>query len=265
MTLRLENKKAIVTGGASGIGAATVAKFVAEGAQVILSDINESLAQTVIEQLGADKVSFIKCDVGDNDQILNLVDQSLETLGRIDILFNNAGISGFGETPDIDDEQWFRVINVNLHAVFFACRKVIPIMKAQGGGAIVNTASISGLGGDYGMAAYNAAKGAVANLTRTMALDHAKDNIRVNSLCPGLIDTPIISVMKHAEEYDEFVRSELPSGRTGTPEEMANVVAFLASDEASYVSGVNMVADGAKTSHTGMMNYTRWARNAIQE
>jgi meso-butanediol dehydrogenase/(S,S)-butanediol dehydrogenase/diacetyl reductase len=263
--MRLENKKAIVTGGASGIGAATVAKFVAEGAQVVFSDINELPAQTIIEQLGADNVSFIKCDVGDSEQISALIDQSLQTLGRIDILFNNAGISGFGETPDIDDQQWFKVMDVDLHSVFFACREVIPLMKAQGGGAIVNTASISGLRGDYGMAAYNAAKGAVANLTRTMALDHAKDNIRVNALCPGLIDTQITSILKHMDEYEAFLQSELPMGRAGTAEEMANVVAFLASDEASYVSGVNMVADGAKTCHTGMMNYTRWATNAAQE
>lgn len=261
MTLRLENKKAIITGGASGIGAATVAKFVAEGAQVVLGDINDTLAATVVERIGADKVTFIHCDVGDKDQISNLVDQSLKELGRIDILFNNAGIAGFGEVPDIDDEQWLNVTNVDMHAVFYACRNVIPIMKAQGGGSIVNTASISGLGGDYGMAAYNATKAAVSNLTRTMALDHAKDNIRVNALCPGLIDTPIIAAMKQMEEYDEFIKNELPMGRPGTAEEMANVVAFLASDEASYVSGHNMVADGAKTGHTGMMNYVRWFEN----
>jgi meso-butanediol dehydrogenase/(S,S)-butanediol dehydrogenase/diacetyl reductase len=259
MSGRLQNKRAIITGGASGIGAASVRKFVAEGAQVVISDINEALAILLIGECGEDRVTYVECNVGDQSQVNRMIDQAREWLGGIDILFNNAGIGCYGETPDLDEQQWHDVINIDLNSVFYSCKKIIPIMRQQGGGAIVNTASISGLGGDYGMSAYNAAKGAVANYTRTLALDHARDNIRVNALCPGLVDTPIISALKRNPDYDAFVKSQLPAQRPGTPEEMANVAAFLASDEASYVSGVNLVVDGAKTAHTGMMNYVQWA------
>lgn len=146
--MRLKNRKAIITGGASGIGAACVAKFIAEGAQVVLSDINSELALSVVEKFGDDKVRFVECNVGDQSQINKMIDRAAEWLGRIDILFNNAGIGSYGETPDVEDDHWLDVINTDLNSVFFACKKVIPIMKAQGGGSIINTASISGLGGD---------------------------------------------------------------------------------------------------------------------
>jgi len=193
MSGRLQNKRAVITGGASGIGAASVGKFIAEGARVVISDIDEALASSLISEFDDDRVSYIDCNVGDQEQVNRMIEQALQWLGGIDILFNNAGIGSFGETPRMPEHHWHEVINIDLNSIFYACKKTIPIMREQGGGAIVNTASISGLGGDYGMPAYNAA--------------------------------------------------------------------FLASDEASYVSGVNLVVDGAKTAHTGMMNYPRWAEN----
>ncbi len=260
MTLRLEGKTAIITGAASGIGAATARKFVSEGARVVVSDVNEELGDQVAGELGPNRATFIACDVGNMDQVSQLISAGLDWLGSIDILFNNAGIPVFSETPDLDPKDWHRVIAVNLDSVFYCCKEVIPIMREKKGGSIINTASVSGLFGDRGFSAYNAAKGAVVNYTRSLAVDHAKDGIRVNALCPGLIATPIINAMKQFPQFEDYVRNGIPVSRTGTPEEMANVVAFLASDEASYVSGAMIVADGAKTADGGLPNMLDWVK-----
>jgi meso-butanediol dehydrogenase/(S,S)-butanediol dehydrogenase/diacetyl reductase len=258
MTLRLENKTAIVTGGASGIGASTVRKFVAEGARVVVSDVNEELGNQVAGEFSPDLTTFVRCDVGNMDQVSELISKGVDWLGSIDILFNNAGIGAFSETPDLDPDEWHRVISIDLNSVFYSCRKVIPIMRDQDGGSIINTASVSGLFGDNGFSAYNAAKGAVVNYTRSLAVDHGKDGIRVNALCPGLIDTPIITAMRQFPQFEEYTKNGIPAGRAGTPDEMANVVAFLASDEASYISGATIVADGGKTAHGGLPNMMGW-------
>ena len=259
MSGKLQDKRAIITGGASGIGAASVRKFIAEGARVVLSDIDETMALKLIGEYDTNRVTYIACNVGDQEQLNQMIDQSLHWLGGLDILFNNAGIGAIGETPETAEDRWHDVLNIDLNSVFYACKKAIPVMKKFGGGAIINTASISGLSADFGMPAYNAAKGAVVNYTRALALDHAKDNIRVNAVCPGLIDTSITAAFRRSKDYNAFISNELPTGRAGSPEEVANVVAFLASKDASYVSGINLVVDGAKTAHTGMMNYTQWA------
>jgi meso-butanediol dehydrogenase/(S,S)-butanediol dehydrogenase/diacetyl reductase len=258
MTLRLENKTAIITGGASGIGAATARKFVAEGARIVISDVDEERGNKVAAEFATGLATFIPCDVGNMDQVSHLISKGLDRLGSIDILFNNAGIGSFSETPDLDPDEWHRVISIDLDSVFYGCRKVIPIMREQHSGSIINTASVSGLFGDNGFAAYNAAKGAVINYTRSLAVDHGKDGIRVNALCPGLIDTPIITAMRQFPQFEEYTKNGIPIGRAGSPEEMANVVAFLASDEASYVSGATIVADGAKTAHGGLPNMLGW-------
>ena len=141
-----------------------------------------------------------------------------QRFGRLDVLVNNAGIGSFGETPDVDPEQWHRVIAVDLHSVFYGCRAAIPQLRRAGGGAIVNTASISGLGGDYGFAAYNAAKGAVVNYTRTLALDHAKDGIRTNAVCPGPIDTPLAALLvSNATIVAEYARRDPAWAASGAP------------------------------------------------
>ena len=177
--------------------------------------------------------------------------------GGLDILVSNAGIGSFGEAPDMDPEMWHRVIAIDLDGVFFGARAAIPAMRARGGGVIVNTASISGLGGDYGFAAYNAAKAAVINLTRTLAIDHGKDNIRVNALAPGLVSTPITSGLAAIPGLAEAWNALIPLGRPAQPEEMAEVIAFLASDAASYITGTTIVADGRMTARTGQPNFTR--------
>ena len=247
MTDRFSGKTAIVTGAASGIGAAITALLAGEGARVLAVDINEV-------QAGGSNVLGHVCDVTDAAQVKDMVDAAVQRLGRIDLLFNNAGVGCLLETADMDDATWEKVFAVNVHAILYACRAVIPLMRAQGGGAIVNTASISGLLADYGFTAYNASKGAVVNYTRSLAIDLARDNIRVNALCPGFIaETGLTGAVKSTPLGDAWERA-IPMGRGGTAAEMAKAAAFLASDDASYITGANLVADGGITAHTGQPN-----------
>lgn len=246
-TKRFENKVAVITGAASGIGAATARLMAAEGALLVLADIGDEGGQTLAADL--ENAIAVKCDVSKAADVEALIKTATGKHGRIDILFNNAGIGSFSNTVELQPAEWERVIAVDLHSVYYACHYAIPYMPR--GSAIVNTASISGLGGDYRFAAYNAAKGAVINYTRALAIDHARDGIRVNALCPGLVATPITSGLQQLPGLKEEWEKRIPLGRAAEPEEMANVVAFLASDAASYVTGTIMVADGGTTAHTG--------------
>lgn len=255
---RLSGKYAVVTGGASGIGAATATRFVAEGARVVIADVQDDAGEALALDLGGDACRYVRCDVTSPEEIGALLDEAATFFaasgGTLNVLFNNAGIGLLGEVPDVTPEAWARVMDVDLNAVFHACRLAIPTMRANGGGSIVNTASVSGLGGDYGMAAYNTAKGALVNLTRTMALDHGKDGIRVNALCPGYIETGLTARFQQMPELQRAFETSVALGRAGSAEEMANVVTFLASDEASYVTGAAIVADGGRMAHTGQPN-----------
>ena len=171
--------------------------------------------------------------------------------------FNNAGIGAFGKTPDLDPEVWLRTFAVDVHSVFYGCRAAIPLLRERGGGCIVNTASISGLAGDYGLSAYNAAKGAVVNYTRAVALEHARENIRVNAVCPGPVETPLAqSLLRHPRVAEAYARA-IPMGRAGRAEEVAAVAAFLASDDASYVTGTMVVVDGGLLAATGQPDFHR--------
>lgn len=258
--MRFENKVAVITGGASGIGAATARLLALEGAHVVIGDLQTDIGSVLAGEIGGD---FVHVDVSERAQVEALVAHAADTHGGLDILFNNAGIGSFGETPDLDPEDWRRVFAVDIDAVFYACRVAIPLMRARGGGAIVNTASISGLGGDYGFSAYNAAKGALVNYTRTLAVDHGKDGIRVNALCPGYIDTPLAAPLKAIPGLVDAWLPQIPLQRAGSSEEMAKVVAFLASDDASYVTGTIMVADGGMTARTGQPNFVGLAGAAL--
>ncbi len=260
MERKFAGKVVFITGAASGIGAATARRFAKEGAELMLADLNADELAGVAEELGADGggVAFQATDVSDIEQVDACTQAAVDRFGRIDVLFNNAGIGSAGKTPDIDPDTWHEVIAVDLHSVFYGCRAAIPHMRAAGGGAIINTASISGTHGDYGLAAYNAAKGGVVNYTRTLAIDHARENIRVNAVCPGPIETgmlgPVIEMFPAI--MDEYA-SLIPMGRIGTPEEIAGAVAFLASDDASYITGTTLVIDGGVTAATGQPNFTR--------
>lgn len=252
---KFTGRVAVITGAASGIGAATARLFASEGAKLVLADINIDDAKSLAGEL-PDAVAK-ECDVSKREQVEALVEFALSTYGQIDILFNNAGIGSYGSTAEMSVEQWENVIAVDLHSVFYACRAAIPHMKP--GSAIVNTASISGLFGDYRFAAYNAAKGGVVNYTRALAMDHARGGIRVNALCPGLVDTPITSAMHEIPGLLDDWTSRIPMGRPAQPEEMAEVVAFLASDAASYVTGAIIAADGGTTACTGQPNVANFA------
>ncbi len=256
---RFSGKVAVVTGGASGIGAAIVARLAGEGAKVLIADRNAPAEL-------AEGTRFCQTDVTSAAQVGKALNEAHAAWGRLDILVNNAGVGALAATEEMDEALWDHVFAVNTRAVFLCCRAAIPLMRANpggSGGAIVNIASISGLFGDYGMSAYNASKGAVINFTRALALETALQGIRVNAVCPGLIDTPMSSPGLQRQEDLDYWLERIPMGRRGLPEEMASVAAFLASDDASYVTGAILAADGGATAHTGQPNFP--ARRALRQ
>lgn len=256
---RFSGKVVLATGAASGIGAATVRRFAAEGARLWLGDLDQEAGDKLAAELG-ENVGFQRVDVREREQVEAFTEAAVERHGRLDVVFNNAGIGHWAQTPDLDPEVWHDVIAVDLHAVFYGCRAAIPHLRRAGGGAIVNTASISGIAGDYGFAAYNAAKAAVINYTRTLAIDHGEEGIRANAVCPGIIDTPLARSLLDQPAVAEEYRQRVPLGRPGRPEEVASVVTFLASDDASYLTGAAIVVDGGITAHTGQPHFTRIIR-----
>jgi meso-butanediol dehydrogenase / (S,S)-butanediol dehydrogenase / diacetyl reductase len=254
--MRFLSKIVIVTGGASGIGAAAVERFANEGARVIIADINaergNATAAAINKNQSAARVFFEQVDVSDWPQAEQFIRATADRYGQIDVLVNNVGTGTFSTTPDLQVDIWNRTMAVTLNSVFHCCKAVIPIMSTAGGGVIVNTASVSGLAGDYGLAAYNAAKGAVVNYTRASAIDHIREGIRINCVCPGIVDTPATTQLKNGmpEAWSRIVGSH-PLGRASRPDEIASVILFLASDESSALVGSAVVADGGLNAWTG--------------
>ena len=246
---RFANKVVVVTGGSSGIGKAAVSRFAKEGAAVMIGDIDQTLGQALVAEVAGHNVAFHKTDVSQELELVALMDAAVATFGRLDILFNNAGLTAMGNTPELAPDLWRRVIETDLSSVFYASRAAIPHMRLQGGGVIINNASISGMMGDYGMVVYNAAKGGVVNYTRALALDHAHENIRVNAISPGIIDSgrPDIQRYKQDQAIMQFWHDMTVLKRLGQPEEVAATALFLASDEASYITGQNLAVDGGWT------------------
>ncbi len=264
MSSRFDGRVVLVTGAASGIGLAAARRFFDEGAALMLGDVNAEGLSSIAKELDPDgsRVGCLTTDVADRAQVEALTEAAVKQFGRLDVVFNNAGIGAYGLTPDLEPEQWHRVIDVDLHSVFYGCRAAIPHLRSAGGGSIVNTASISGLFGDYGLAAYNAAKGAVANYTKAVAIDHAREGIRVNAVCPGPIETALTEAMQGNEAFMASYRELIPMGRMGRAEEVASAVAFLASDDAAYITGAMLVIDGGVTAATGQVNFTRLLERA---
>ena len=258
MRARFDGRVVLITGAASGIGAATARRFASEGARLALGDIDDEKLSAFAKELGGGAdVSHQRVDVAERAEVESFTEAALARFGRLDVVFNNAGIGAYGKVPDLDPDVWHRTIDVDLHGVFYGCRAAIPHLRRAGGGSIINTASISGLGGDSGLAAYNAAKGALVNFTRALAIDHAREGIRVNAVCPGAIETPLAAgILANPELADEYAR-RVPMGRVGKAEEIAGVVAFLASDDASYMTGAMVVVDGGLTASAGQPDFVR--------
>jgi len=245
---RLKERVAIITGGTSGIGEACVYLFAAEGAKVVLAGRNrergEKVAARVLEEGGT--AWFVQTDVSRDEEAKHLIGETQRRFQRIDILVNNAGIGQQTPLHQMGEEEWDRVLNINLKSVFLCSRYALPVMQAQKQGSIINMASILGLVGFPGAGAYNATKGGMRLLTRNMALDYARDGIRVNSICPGFIQTPMIE-KELDEETTKFLAGAHPLGRLGQPEEVAQAALFLASDESSFITGSDIFVDGGYT------------------
>jgi len=240
--MEIQGEVAIVTGGASGIGKAITKRFKEEGLEVVIADIS---GEEVADELECD---FVKTDVSSYEEISDLVEYTTDKYGRLDVMVNNAGIGSQASIKDLEIEDYHKIRAVDLDGVVYGCKAAAPhLIETEG--SIINTASIYGLVGDVGATAYNAAKGGVVNLTRSVADDLAKDNVRVNSICPGFVRTAMTEEALKDEEFSSHVLGETPMGRVAEPEEIAGAAAFLASKDASFITGVNLPVDGGWTSH----------------
>ena len=247
--MRLKDKVAIITGAASGIGKATAKLFAEHGAKVVVADIDSEGSEQAVTEIRdkGNEAIFIRTDVTVKTDTQNLVAQTVETFGKLDILFNNAGIAMRLPVAELPEKDWHRCLDVNLNGVFLCAKAAIPAMQKNGGGVIINMSSIYGIVGADVRAAYVASKGAVTNLTRGMALDYAQDNIRVNCICPGFVETPLVAgVINTPAEYQKLADKH-PMRRLGQPIEIAYGALYLASDESAFVTGIALPIDGGYT------------------
>ncbi len=252
--MRLDNKVALITGGAAGIGEATCIRFINDGARVVIADINQTQGQALAERLG-ESALFVTLDVTQPQQWQSAIESTLEKFGRLDILVNNAGIVIPGNIEECTLEDWQRTQSINSDAVFLGTQAAIKVMKVNSGGSIINISSMEGIIGEPNLPAYNASKGAVRIFTKSVALHCANQgyNIRANSVHPGYVMTKLVADAiaslpeDQAKEYQQKALSNIPMGRMSEPKEIAGVIAFLASEDASYITGSELVVDGGYT------------------
>jgi len=248
--MKLQGKTAIITGAAAGIGAVSAALFAREGANIVAVDIDRELLDQLsgqIERAGGNCLA-VAADVSQRNDVQNVLRSATDRFGRVDILFNNAGIVPAGKVEAISEEQWDRAMAINVKSMYLFCHGIIPKFKVQGGGVILNTASATALRAVVDRACYTTTKAAVIGLTKSMALDYVRDNIRVNCLCPGTVDTPslaqrLAAFPEPAEARKNFIARQ-PMGRFGTAEEIAQAALYLVSPEAEFVTGVAFAIDG---------------------
>jgi NAD(P)-dependent dehydrogenase (short-subunit alcohol dehydrogenase family) len=250
--MKLSGRVALITGGTEGIGYATASLFLREGAKVTISGRSSEKGEKAMSELRKlGEVLFVEGDVSKATDASRMVESTVSEFGRLDVVFNNAGVFFERTAEQTTEEEWDRLMGINLKGTFLVSKYAIPHMKRLGGGVIINNSSDAGLVGNRLSAAYCASKGGVTLLTKAMALDHAKDNIRVNCVNPGVIDTPMVaqeaSLSGDPDKYMEQMDRDHPMGRVGRPEEVAKAVLFLASDESSFVTGTALSVDGGLT------------------
>ncbi|MWD27884.1 glucose 1-dehydrogenase [Aquicoccus sp. SCR17] len=245
---RFDGKTVIVTGAKSGMGAATARRFLSEGANVVFA--NRSEIGELEEGLPQERILKLQVDVSDREQVNRMVADTVDHFGGLDVLVNNAGTVETGEIEEIADEDWRQVFATDVDALFYAARATIPHLE-KSGGCIVNTVSVSGLRADWGMSPYNAAKGAAALLTQAQALDFGKRGVRVNGVCPTATRTNMAQGVMEDDALLAKFKERIPLGRPGEPEDIAAAIAFLASDDAAFITGVNLPVDGGLTASNG--------------
>ena len=245
----MRDKTVLITGATSGIGQTSAELFALEGATVVAVGRNTSRGQALVERLEGSGHSFVPADLSDKNEAQSLVDKVTEVAGTVDILVNSAGVALHATVPETDDQIWENTMAVNLNAIFYLCRALIPKMIIKGGGVIVNVASTWGLAGAEKSAAYCASKGALIQLTRSMAIDHAKDNVRINAVCPGAVDSPMLAAESAAfglsvSDGKTLWASDAANNKLAMTEDIANAILFLASENASHIHGISLPVDG---------------------
>lgn len=252
--MRFSEKVVIVTGAGSGIGAGAAKRFLREGAKVTLAGRTLDKLEETAKEFSTDQYLLSMTDVSDEGQVDKMIQDTVKKFGQLDVIVNNAGIAVSGKITEITSEQWRRQMVTNVDGVFYGCKFALPhLMKTKG--CIINISSVSGLGGDDGMAAYNASKGAISNLTRSLAIDHGPDGIRVNAVCPSFTITGMTEDMMDDQNLMEAFTGRMPLGRPAQPDDIAGVIAFLASDDARFVTGVNLPVDGGVMASNGQPIY----------
>ncbi|MFH8136089.1 SDR family NAD(P)-dependent oxidoreductase [Pantoea osteomyelitidis] len=247
---RFQDKVVVITGAGSGIGAGTAQRFAREGANVVLVGRTQEKLEKTAAALPQGKHLVAPCDVSVAKEVEALAQRVTEEYGRVDVLVNNAGTVIQGLIHEVKLEDWQKLMDTDLNGVFYCLRFFMPaILKSKGN--VINVSSVSGLGGDWGMSPYNAAKGAITNFTRSLAMDYAADGVRVNAVCPGFTFTDLTEDMKQDETLLKKFYERIPMGRAGEPEDLADAIAFLASDDARYITGVNLPVDGGITASNG--------------